>query len=290
MSALLPCVSKAAGPDGVSFILIKKLPTAALEKLLLFYNLVWRLGIYPTSWSESLIIPLLKPGKDSVLPSSYHPISLLNCTGKVLEKMANKRLFWHLEDKKILNSFQSGVGKKRSTIDNLDVLENKIAKGFASREHTVAVFLDIVKAYEMTWRHKIVMSLASFQVGGNMLKFISIFLNNRIMRVSCNGKLSDTFSIPNGIITGSSLSPVLFIVYLNDILDVIKPPLKRMLFIDDLVITARGKDAKTLSLRLQRALDDILVWSKQNGTVFSSDPGKSVCMHFSMLRQPLFAI
>lgn len=123
-----------------------------------------------------------------------------------------------------------------------------------------------------------------------MLKFISIFLNNRIMRVSCNGKLSHTFSIPNGIITGSSLSPVLFIVYLNDILDVIKPPLKRLLFIDDLDITARGKDAKTLSLRLQRALDDILVWSKQNGTVFSSDPGKSVCMHFSMLRQPLFAI
>lgn len=82
-----------------------------------------------------------------------------------------------------------------------------------------------------------------------MLKFLSSFLYNRHMKVSCNGVLSDCYPLQNDIITGSSLSLLLFIVFLNDNLDVINLPTKRLPFIDDLVISLRGKSLDTLLIR-----------------------------------------
>ncbi|KAL1448403.1 hypothetical protein WDU94_005494 [Cyamophila willieti] len=80
--------------------------------------------------------------------------------------MTNKRLFWTLENKQLLNSLQSGGRNKRCTIDNLVFLENEVTKGFANKEHTIAIFLDIVKAFEMTWRYKIIKTLQSYGIGG----------------------------------------------------------------------------------------------------------------------------
>ncbi|KAI5715377.1 hypothetical protein M8J77_015106 [Diaphorina citri] len=283
-SVLATSVSKAAGPDGISFIIIKKLPFSALEKLLVFYNVIWRFGVFPKRWGEALIVPLLKPGKPRLLASSYRPISLLNCLGKLMEKMVNKRLFWTLENKKLLNPFQSGGRLKRSTIDNLVVLENEVAKGFSKKEHTLAAFLDIQKAFDVTWRHKIIVTLQQFGINGYMLKYLHNFLHQREIAVKCNGELSAKFSLQNGIPQGSSLSPLLFIIFMNDIFDVIKPPLKRVLFIDDLLIIGRGKDLDLLIQRFQHTLDEIHLWAESNGTLFSTDPGKSVCIDFHRLR------
>ncbi|KAI5742864.1 hypothetical protein M8J77_012058 [Diaphorina citri] len=284
-TVLSSCVSKAAGPDGISFILIKNLPFRALEKLLIFYNIIWRHGVFPKCWGEALIVPILKPGKSRLLSSSYRPISLLNCLGKLMEKMVNKRLFWSLENKNLLNPFQSGGRLKRSTVDNLVILENEVAKGFAQKEHTLASFLDIQKAFDVTWRRKIIVTLQHFGIDGYMLKYLYNFLLHREIVVKCNGGLSDKFTLKNGIPQGSSLSPLLFIVFMNDIFNVIKPPLKSMLFIDDLLIISRGKDLNLLLQRFQHTLNEIHKWSEINGTIFSTDPGKSVCIDFNRLRK-----
>ncbi|KAI5754616.1 hypothetical protein M8J77_010061 [Diaphorina citri] len=283
-SVLATCKSKAAGPDGISFVLIKNLPLAALEKLLVFFNIIWRLGVFPKRWGEALIVPILKPGKSRLLSSSYRPISLLNCLGKLLEKIVNKRLFWTLENKHLLNQFQSGGRLKRSTVDNLVVLENEITKGFAQKEHILTSFLDIQKAFDVTWRRKIIVTLQKFGINGYILKYLYNFLLNREITVKCNGELSNKFTLQNGIPQGSSLSPLLFIVFMNDIFDVIKPPLKRTLFIDDLLIIGRSKDLDLLLQRFQHTLDEIHKWSDLNGTIFSTDPGKSVCIDFNRLR------
>ncbi|KAI5742970.1 hypothetical protein M8J77_013193 [Diaphorina citri] len=284
VNVLSCCSSKAAGPDGISFPLLKNLPTQALEKLLSFYNFIWTSGKFPSLWSLAYILPLPKPGKDHTSPSSYRPISLLSCCGKVLEKMTNKRLSWFLEKNGSLNPCQSGGRFKRSTMDNLVSLEHEVTQGLAKKEHVLASFLDVQKAFDMTWRHKILRRLLGFGVDGFMLRYLQSFLNNRKIQVKCNGLLSSQFSLKNGIVQGSSLSPLLFIVFMDDLLDVIKLPLRRHLFIDDLLITVRGKALDTITSRLQTTLNDISSWSKQNGLVFSADPGKSMCIHFSRSR------
>ncbi|KAI5738828.1 hypothetical protein M8J77_011653 [Diaphorina citri] len=286
MNSLLSCGSKAAGPDGISFVMLKQLPSGVLENLLRVYNFIWTSGKFPSLWSVATIIPLLKPGKDRHIPVSYRPISLLNCSSKVLEKMINKRLFWFLENKGCLNKFQSGGRYKRSTIDNLVVLEHEVTQGLKNKEFTIASFLDVQKAYDMTWRYKILKKLHTLGISGYLLRYLSKFLYNRRIRVKCNGILSDTFLLENGIIQGSSLSPLLFIVFMDDLLEITQLPMRSLLFIDDLLVVARSKSLDTLVHRFQTTLDRLLLWSKRNGLVFSSDPSKSMCINFSRSRNP----
>jgi Reverse transcriptase (RNA-dependent DNA polymerase). len=284
---LLSCTSKAAGPDGVSFVFLKKLPTQALDKLLELYNFIWSKGKFPKSWGESLILPLLKPGKDRLVPSNYRPISLLNCSGKILEKMVSKRLFWVLENRGLINPFQSGGRFRRSTIDNLVFLEKEAAQGLAKKECTVALLLDGQKAFDMTWRFKIIETLKGFNINALLVQQCN-FLHNRSFKVKCNGSFSNSFPLQNRIVQGSSLSLVLFIIFMNDILDIIKVQLRRLLFIDDFLVIARGKVIELLRVKIQKALNNILKWSNQNSLIFSADPKKSACILFSRARNPTF--
>lgn len=88
--------------------MLKNLPPSSLYVLLKFYNLIWTFGAYRKDWRRTLVIPLLKARKDRSDPSSYRPIALSNCLGKLMEKMVNTRLMWFLEHKKLLSKGQAG--------------------------------------------------------------------------------------------------------------------------------------------------------------------------------------
>lgn len=77
--------------------LVEKVKKGLLEIL----NCSWRKGLIAKGWREPILIPTLKKGKIPTYPNSYRPISLLCCTGKLLEHMVNTRLVWHLEEKEL---------------------------------------------------------------------------------------------------------------------------------------------------------------------------------------------
>lgn len=89
----------ARGPDSIPYILLKNLTPSLLHIILKFYNNIWTGGLYPKSWRTSIVIPMLKQNKPRNDLNSYRPIALTNCLAKLLEKMANNRLKWHLENK-----------------------------------------------------------------------------------------------------------------------------------------------------------------------------------------------
>nr|CAI5849124.1 unnamed protein product [Callosobruchus analis] len=173
----------AAGPDKINFEMLSHLPTNLKNALLNVYNNIWITGIYPRVWKEALIVPVLKDGKSPLIMSNYRPISLTCCLGKVMEKMVNERLSWVLEQGHFLTEHQSGFRKDKSTLDQLVYIENHIQEGFLKRKHTVAIFFDIVKAYDMTWRQGILVQLYEWGLRGNLPKFISSFLEERHFRV-----------------------------------------------------------------------------------------------------------
>merc|ERR1711879_418458 len=97
---------KAPGVDGVTNDMLKHLGPGAKNTLLKIFNSSWHSGKFPTRWKEAQIRPSLKKGKDKKKPDSYRPISLLSCTGKLLERLVNKRLLWYLESNNILCPIQ----------------------------------------------------------------------------------------------------------------------------------------------------------------------------------------
>ena len=109
----------------------------------------------PKSWKEATVIPIPKPDKDNTNQNNYRPIALTSCICKTLERMINERLVWYLEKNNIITEFQSGFRHQRSTNDHLVRLETFIREAFIKKEHLVAVFFDLEKAYDTTWKYGI---------------------------------------------------------------------------------------------------------------------------------------
>ena len=111
--------NKAARSDDIPYEMIKNLGEKALEMLLHLYNRCWEGEGIPTKWREATIKTLLKEDKDPKDPTSYRPISLTSCLGKILEKIIANRLIFILESRGILSNNQAGFRPGRCTTDQL---------------------------------------------------------------------------------------------------------------------------------------------------------------------------
>ena len=152
---------KAPGPDGITNEMLKCLGSGAKSTLLRIYNQSWSTGTVPTIWKEAVIRPIPKKGKDKRDPSSYRPISLLSCVGKLLERIINNRLIWHLESNSVLASTQTGYRQFQSTEDQLALLTQDIEDAFQEKKKVLAVFFDLSKAFNKVWKEGLLLTQLS---------------------------------------------------------------------------------------------------------------------------------
>ena len=176
--ALLKSNDSAPGDDQVHYTLLRHLPYSSLNVLLKVFNYVWENESFPASWRKAVVIPIPKPGKDHSDPNNYRPIALTSCLCKTMERMINNRLIWKLESEGHLTSVQCGFRKGRSTVDHLVRFESFIRGAFVKKQHAVAIFFDLEKAYDTTWRYGIMSDLHRLGFRGRM----PIFLQNVLFR------------------------------------------------------------------------------------------------------------
>ena len=126
---------------------LKHLPDDAKTFLPRIMNKIWETGILPKDWKISILVPVKKPSKDALQATSYRPVALTSCVCKLMEKIINTRLVWHLESKGLIAPCQFGFRKNQSTLDPLLRLTNQIQQGFAKRCQTISVFFDLEQAW-----------------------------------------------------------------------------------------------------------------------------------------------
>ena len=272
--ALNRCKPTAPGPDLVHNKMLQNLSLPAQRFLLLLFNRIWIENVFPSGWREA-IIPIPKEGKDQSKHSNYRPISLTSCICKLLERMVNSRLVWVLENKGLLNPIQCGFRKNRSTLDLLLNLSTEICNSFLRRQHLVAVFLDIQKAYDQTWRYGILQTLYNWGFRGNLPNFIR---NIMTYRVRVGTTLSNLHYQENGVPQGSTLSVILFIIAINSITEIVRPPIHSSLFVDDFAIYCTSTNIEIIEHQLQLALNRLSKFSNTTGFTFSAN--KTCCVHF----------
>ena len=99
---------KAPGSDQITNEMITNLGSNGMAVLLRLINITWKTGQLPKGWKTAVLIPLLKETKPKSAPSSYRPISLTSCTGKLVERIINERLNWWFEHSIIITPYQAG--------------------------------------------------------------------------------------------------------------------------------------------------------------------------------------
>lgn len=195
---------------------------------------------------------------------------------KTLESIINTRLICHLETNKLLSPHQFGFRRNRSTIDPLTTIHTNICDALEKKNHLLMVSLDIAKAYDTVWKHRVLSSLQKWNLKGNILKFTNNFLTDRTFEVKAGHTLSSTFETENGLPQGSSISVTLFLIAINDISNNIQPPVKTILYADDCNIYCSGSNIKTTCSLIQKAINNVSQWSAETGFQFSPSKCKSV--------------
>lgn len=257
--------------------MISNLPNQALDGLLIIFNIIWTKHTYPLIWNQSLIVPILKPNKPKEDPKSFRPIALINCMCKILEKIINKRLSWVLETNDLLSTYQNGGRPQRCTMDNILQLENAVLTGYALKQHTVAIFIDIEKAFDQTWPHKVLKTLNKWKINGHLFNFIKNFLHHNQIILKNRGIKSNPQETEIGIKQGSSLSGTLFNCILSEIEDILPFNVQHSIFMDDINIYMTHRDLNIIQDTLQRTLNNLENWTFRSGFKLSTD--KTVFMH-----------
>ena len=246
---------KAPGPDGIKNEMIRNLGPKAKTLLLKFINRTWREGVLPPTWLTAIITPILKKGKKADEPKNYRPISLTSCIGKLAERMVNNRLYWWLENAKLLNNSQAGFRRGCRTEDQLFRLVQNTIDGFQEYKDTAAVFIDLQQAYDRIWRKGLLIKMQNMGISGKMLSWVQAFLTNRTIQTRIDGALSSKKTLEEGLPQGSALSCTLFLIFLNDLPPLLKVPMA--MFADDLAIWVTGKYPILARTKLNRALATI---------------------------------
>ena len=234
--------------------------------LLHIYNRIWKGDDLPTMWKTAVIKPLLKDGKDPEFPSSYRPISLTACLGKVLEKIVAYRLKDFLERNDLLNENQAGFRSERCTTDQVLKLVQMATDTMQSKEKggaaTIVMFSDFERAYDKVWRDGLLSKMIALSILYRFVKYARHFLSTRKTRVEVNGCRSDVFFLNEGLRQGSAISPLLFIIFINDITDYIKRETVPSLFADDTAVWfAVGKDKMEAERKMEANIDGVSKWA-----------------------------
>ena len=220
-----------SGPNEFPVKLYKHYKSILSVPISILVNKSFSSGSFPVSLKSACVTPVFKSGdKYSVL--NYRPISILPFLSKILEKCLVLRILNFANKYKLFSEKQFGFLQKRSTIDAISSLIEHIYTALNERKSTIALFLDLRRAFD-TVNHSILLEkLQLYGIRGNVLNLIKSYLTDRTQCVRIGDSLSSYKTMNIGVGQGSIIGPILFLFYINDLPNVSKL-LKTVLFADD---------------------------------------------------------
>lgn len=252
-----------------------------LRTIQLFNNIFSR--FIPQQYKCSTVIPVIKSNGDKSMVSNYRPISLNICISKVLDKIIANRLWWFINQNKLLNSHQIGFRKGKSVHHNIMQLDFLISKALAKNSHISLIALDFAKAYDKIGVHSLVDQLKIWKVGPRIINYIINYMNNRKIQVKVNGHLSRKYPLQNGIPQGSPLSVVLFLIAYNRLCEIIKiqKSVDFYAYADDFYLIPKLSKLKNQNIDLINLFGNIDEWCRQSGAELSV----TKCKHLHICRK-----
>ena len=272
--------NKAAGPDEVHHKILIKGADIIAQPLAFLFNRSLDETVFPKEWKKAHVTPIYKKG-EKYLCTNYRPISLLSCLGKVMERCVQKHVFNYLKSNHLLTTSQSGFIPKDSTAYQLLVIYDDFCKALDNKITCQAVFFDISKAFDRVWHAGLIRKLYAIGIRGNLLCWFKNYLSERIQAVVIKGEKSHYLPIHSGVPQGSVLGPLLFLIYINDIVADLESTSK--LFADDTSIYLCLDDVDTRSTILNSDMLKITNWATKWKVYFN--PAKTELMTISNKRE-----
>jgi len=259
-------VGKCSDSYAVNPIMLKHLGVAAKTVLKSIFNLSLQTGYW--GWKNSDVCFLKKDGKDSYLdPGSYRPISISSYVGKIFERILESRIRDHCQFCELLDDEQEGFCPNKSTTRYLFKLMASLSDAKAKKLTAMILLIDLQKAFDSVWIPGLIVKLYSFGITGNILRLLNDFLISRKLSLKVNQKIGELRNCSQiGLPQGSVLSPLLFIIYVTDMLSHIQTSrygtteALAFKFADDGTVSVTGKTMADCHNTMQLICNTLITW------------------------------
>jgi hypothetical protein len=249
--------NKGAGPDGFPPCIFKNCSLSLALPLSLLFNKSIRSGIVPSVWKNSFIKPIFKSGDRSNI-TNYRGVAVLSIVPKLLEFMIKKKL--DPLTRNIVAAQQHGFIEKRSTITNLMCLSKHVFNAFTNDNHIDVIYTDFSKAFDKVNQSILLLSLNNLNKEWLPIKWLASYLRNRQQFVKIGNYSSNSFTVTSGVPQGSHLGPILFILFINDVVEQLRH-CEVLIYADDIKLFMEIKSSDDNNY-LQNDLNNFLAWCR----------------------------
>ena len=275
---------KAPGPDEISNRVLKNTLPIIEHHLQALMQASLRLGYFPKSFKHTTTVVLRKPRRpDYTKVKAYRPIALENTLGKVMESIIAEIISYLTETHELLPPHHYGGRPGRSAEDAMMILSESIHRTWREKKIFTAIFMDVAGAFNNVHHERLIHNLRKRRIPHKISSWIASFLQDRSTQLKFNGAKSGRISTPAGVPQGSPLSPLLYMFYNADFLDVAQQHQATGLgFIDDIVYGVQGNTDKENARKIKRILNEVEEWRKKHGVQFETS--KYVLVHYTRNR------
>lgn len=262
--------STASGHDGIGPRVIKHLLPILKDLIVHLMKVIFDTGKFPAIFKTAVVTPIYKSGSAKEV-DNYRPISVLPILSKIAEKMIQRRLSAYVHNKlKLIDNNQFGFRPKSGTENAAIELTSSILQSIDRKNISTGVFMDLRKAFDVVNHALLLDVLEKYGTRSNALKVLESYLSDRTQVVKINGTFSGTQRMNHGVVQGSCLGPLLYLIFFNAI-GSLKLIGQLYLFADDALLVHSDPNPETLIDAIKKDMKTIIAFFKHRQLIINAD-------------------